>query len=416
MAKQLVLPMACVLRVVPYQVCALVVCVVVVEEVAMLIVMVFDHPNHPKSSSNVVNTGTLIKSYRASKMDQQPGLQRLAHWVANNFSSISWVSRWGLSGVRFAADSLVGSSVVEKISWMLADRTGSGKRHWLPKWISSMPGGAPPFQVQSSPTHGKAIVYFPSCSNRIFGAAAGQPMALHQRMRAVMQKAGFQAISPPNVHSMCCGLAFESHGFPRQASEKAQELLGALRATSNNGQLPIVCDMSQCCQFLAQEQHTNTNTTAKRLKILEPVGLTNQVLAEHLDFQQLDKTVVLHVPCSSKKMGCAPGMTALASKCATNVVDSEVPCCGMAGDRGLLYPELPRSSLKSLLPLTVFGLPKGSIGVSSSRTCEMALTHETVLSFTSIMDLVDEATRAKCTPETSTQTHATSHTHSPRTP
>jgi Fe-S oxidoreductase len=49
-----------------------------------------------------------------------------------------------------------------------------------------------------------------------------------------------------------------------------------------------------------------------------------------------------------KKMGLETAFQNLAKKCAVNVFDSQVPCCGMAGDRGLLYPELPKSSLKQL--------------------------------------------------------------------
>jgi Fe-S oxidoreductase len=36
----------------------------------------------------------------------------------------------------------------------------------------------------------------------------------------------------------------------------------------------------------------------------------------------------------------------VASMCAGNVVNTNVPCCGMAGDRGLRYPELTAASLQ----------------------------------------------------------------------
>lgn len=32
--------------------------------------------------------------------------------------------------------------------------------------------------------------------------------------------------------------------------------------------------------------------------------------------------------------------------CADNVVSTNVPCCGMAGDRGMRYPELTAASLQ----------------------------------------------------------------------
>jgi D-lactate dehydrogenase len=43
----------------------------------------------------------------------------------------------------------------------------------------------------------------------------------------------------------------------------------------------------------------------------------------------------------------------VASLCADNVVNTNVPCCGMAGDRGMRYPELTAASLqvRTQLPL-----------------------------------------------------------------
>ena len=57
-------------------------------------------------------------------------------------------------------------------------------------------------------------------------------------------------------------------------------------------------------------------------------------------------TVAIHVPCSSKKMGIEESFAKLAGLCANEVVPSGIPCCGMAGDRGMRYPELTAASLQ----------------------------------------------------------------------
>ena len=41
-----------------------------------------------------------------------------------------------------------------------------------------------------------------------------------------------------------------------------------------------------------------------------------------------------------------PAPLQVASLCAENVVNTNVPCCGMAGDRGMRYPELTGASLQ----------------------------------------------------------------------
>jgi len=338
----------------------------------------------------------------------------IATQIANNFASVINLARFGLSSVRFVADHVLGERAIEAISRQLSQRTSSSSRtRSLPQWIRSLPGGAPSLVCTTSTEASQrpVVVYFPSCSNRAFGPAttngqaalqALQPMPLFERVRRITEKAGYQCVVPEATPSMCCGLAFESHGFPDMARHKANELLSVLHEHSRKyDQAPIVCDMSQCCQFLYKHQKEQaplpTSPTKQRqaaLHVIEPVQLVQQHLAPHLEFHQLPTTVALHVSCSSTRLGLAGATNQLASKCAKNVVSSEVPCCGMAGDRGLLYPELPDSSLK-LLPDRLrnnrYNEPC-TIGISSSRTCEMALSQYSGVTFTSIMDLVDAAT------------------------
>lgn len=69
---------------------------------------------------------------------------------------------------------------------------------------------------------------------------------------------------------------------------------------------------------------------------------------DKLEFEKVRDTVAIHVPCSSKKMGIEDAFTKLAGMCAHEVVPSGVPCCGMAGDRGMRYPELTGAALQHL--------------------------------------------------------------------
>jgi len=79
------------------------------------------------------------------------------------------------------------------------------------------------------------------------------------------------------------------------------------------------------------------------------------------------------------------------------VVDSNVACCGMAGDRGLCYPDLPASSLSQLSnSLRQSGIDAGdgrdTIGVSTSRTCEMGLSLHSGVHFRNLFYLLDSCT------------------------
>ena len=97
-------------------------------------------------------------------------------------------------------------------------------------------------------------------------------------------------------------------------------------------------------------------------------------------------SVAVHVPCSSKKLKLGEQMVQLAELCATDVHATPIPCCGMAGDRGMRYPELTGSSLQHLdLPASC------TDGYSTSRTCEMSLSNHSGINFRSLLYLVDEA-------------------------
>merc|ERR1711977_621938 len=89
---------------------------------------------------------------------------------------------------------------------------------------------------------------------------------------------------------------------------------------SLNGRMPIICDTSPC----------------------------TQTMKNRLQFNKVKEDVTIHIPCSSKKMGVESNFKKLAGMCAENVHESGIPCCGMAGDRGMRYEELTKSSLQHL--------------------------------------------------------------------
>ena len=103
-------------------------------------------------------------------------------------------------------------------------------------------------------------------------------------------------------------------------------------------------------------------------------------------FEKKKSSVAVHVPCSSKKMKLEPIFESLVGQCADEVHFSGIPCCGMAGDRGMRYPEISRDgSLQHLdLPDDV------TDGYSSSRTCECALSTKADVHFRSVVYLLDE--------------------------
>ncbi len=230
----------------------------------------------------------------------------------------------------------------------------------------------------------RKAVYLPSCIVRTMGPSRGDPdrRALQAAMISVLDKAGYDVKFPPGLASLCCGLAFESKGFPRLADEKGRELERALLAATEGGKLPVVCDTSPCVQRMKA-------TLDPRLSIQEPAEFIHDRLMERLRFAKRPGTVALHVTCSATKMGLEPKLRAVADACAERVVVPPTGCCGFAGDKGFTTPELTASALSGLraaLP------PECDRGYSNSRACEIGLTTHAGVPYQSIVYLVDACT------------------------
>jgi D-lactate dehydrogenase len=210
--------------------------------------------------------------------------------------------------------------------------------------------------------------------------------AATEKMLSVLHKAGYEVVYPQGVSSLCCGMMFNSRGIKGAASSKAGEMETAIAAASENGKYPVLLDTSPCLSTLKEALGNNSGL---RLSLYEPVEFIHNFLLDKLDFTPVKENVAVHVPCSSKKMGLENTFMKVASMCATNVQASGIPCCGMAGDRGMRFPELTAGSLQHL---AVGGC---SDGYSTSRTCEMSLTNHSGVSFRNVVYLVDAATKAK---------------------
>ena len=170
---------------------------------------------------------------------------------------------------------------------------------------------------------------------------------------------------------------------------KGSELEHALMEASEGGKIPIICDTSPC---LKQVQE-NLQSKELRFSLYEPTQFTTTFLADKLEFEKVKDSVAVHVPCSSKKMGIEAKFLQLAERCADKVVPSGIPCCGMAGDRGMRYPELTGASLQHLK--TNLKGYNCSDGYSTSRTCESSLSNHSGMNFRSLLYLIDDATKPK---------------------
>jgi D-lactate dehydrogenase len=264
--------------------------------------------------------------------------------------------------------------------------SGAARRAARASRLASLPRAAPALPATSR--EGAAAVYMPACINRIFGNSRGTRAhpTLPEALVALSQRAGRPLWIPDDVAGHCCGTPWTSKGYARGHELMARRTEAALRRWSEGG-LPVVVDASSCTHGLTSE------VSADGVEILDSISWVHDHLLEGLAIPRRLESVVVHPSCASRHLGLNAKLAAIADRIAEKVViPAGSGCCGMAGDRGVLHPELPRSALRDVAA----ELDGGSFGacVSSNRTCEIALEQVTDRPYRSFALALEELTRA----------------------
>ena len=332
-----------------------------------------------------INTGELTHLIRQLNMQDSKMGYKVGNFAANHMKGIK-------SGLRLVLDvanlghSLIGSSAMQGIC-------NGVHKMGIPLWTPAMPrkfsqpapGSIRPSQQS---TDDLKVVYFPSCINQTMGLAKGAPVknSVVDEMCALLNKAGYSVIFPKQMDKMCCGQIWESKGMLDIADKKTAELEDALWEASEQGKYPVLCDQSPCLHRMRK--------MITRMKLYEPVEFIMTFLRERLDFHPIDRSISVHVTCSTREMGLADQLVELARLCSTNVlVPVGVGCCGFAGDKGFSNPEVNRYALRKLRSQVEAN--KVVYGYSNSRTCEIGLQTNAGVPYMSIAYLVNECTTPK---------------------
>ncbi len=328
-----------------------------------------------------IDTGKLIKQLRSERIGKS---RKIAGWIAGHMNLVTAAVRTGLYVVSFF-HTLLGTKILLAVSYGI--RKISMNR--IPGWNPWLPSGSKKIVRTDKPLPEEAlkVVYFPSCINRSMGVSSDQKNELQvsEKMIRLLRKASYEPVFPENLDNLCCGMAFSSKGYFEAGANKSAELEAALLKASNNGEFPILCDMSPCLFTMKENMKT-------KLRLYEPVEFISTFLLPRLTIKPLDETITVFPVCSMKKMGLDGMLEELARICAKNVIVPEANCCGFAGDRGFTYPELNRHGLKDLKSQLGSAAKNG---YSTSRTCEIGLSLHSGISYKSIIYLVDQVSTAK---------------------
>jgi D-lactate dehydrogenase len=244
---------------------------------------------------------------------------------------------------------------------------------------------------------GAQAVYFPACISRVMGHLPGESneMSLMEAFVTVASRAGRSMWIPADVEGACCGVPFSSKGYDQAHAVAANRTIERFWDWSDEGQLPIVVDTSPCTYGLTTCRPSLTAVNQgrfDRLTILDSVAFVHDEVLPRLTVRRRFRSVALHPVCSVVKMNLTGKLEAIARFCCDQVtLPVNAGCCGFAGDRGFLFPELTESATRREAAEVLEGQHEGFY--SSSRTCEIGMTRATGQIYRSYIYLLEQATR-----------------------
>jgi D-lactate dehydrogenase len=334
----------------------------------------------------LINTGDLVKRLRADNVGALAARGWTAaakHWAGTTrAASLALTVADKLPSALITGPNRLGRSVIDPDD--------------LPLWSPELPPGGtrrgtgPERQDVLRPA--AEAVYFTACVGTMFGPSEAGP-GVRESFTALCHRANITLHRPPELPDLCCGTPWRSKGMKAGYAEMSSRVLPALWAASRQGELPVVCDASSCTEGLRQMLETAVEASAEvgNLRIVDAVAFVEQEVLPRIEVTRTVASLALHPTCSSTRMGLNESLRAVADAVADSVtVPDSWGCCGFAGDRGMLHPELTASATAA----QAAELAGGTFGahVSCNRTCELGMTRATGEQYQHVLELVDWAT------------------------
>ncbi|MBV8583143.1 MAG: 4Fe-4S dicluster domain-containing protein [Candidatus Eremiobacteraeota bacterium] len=337
-----------------------------------------------------INTGALIKTFR--RAESTPQREKAALMIAQRWATVE-----KLAGTAMSACDIIQRTIGVRA---LTGLTAAARLAFSKDLVPSVPGPMPRpplHKLPSTSREGAAAVYFPACVNRIFGRDPGQSRhpSLPQALVEVSARAGKPLWIPGDVAGKCCSTPWSSKGYSRGHEWMAATTCDALWEWSGHGTLPVVIDAASCTSGLLDDVRNHLDETRRarlqQITLLDSIAWCDSLFPALTVTRRVERAAV-HPTCSTTHLGLTKTLERLAARLADEVlVPVGTTCCGTAGDRGLLHPELVTSATRE--EKAELAKAPAHAYLSANRTCEMGLRQATGRPYESFVFLLNELTR-----------------------
>jgi len=333
-----------------------------------------------------INTGSLVKRLR--RENHSAFANAVALKAARHFRSVSSLVSSGLSVAR-VINKTFGKGAMVNLTKGLR-RVTSVMPQWSDQVVATRRFST---YIKHQVTNGPAsVVYYPTCISRVMGGSPESEKNIVDTFISVSQKAGIGFIIPDDIQSTCCGQIFSSKGFKDAYQYTVNHTISTLWKWTDEGRLPVVLDITSCTATLQDCAHALTaenKSRFERMKIIDSIDYIADFVLPAIPVTKKKDKIALHPVCSLQKMGMEARFVRIARQLADEVmVPEHAGCCGMAGDRGFLFPELTASATRPEADEVKAGTYSGYY--SSAKTCEMAMSEAVGQNYESILYLLDE--------------------------
>ncbi|MFT3888019.1 MAG: FAD-binding and (Fe-S)-binding domain-containing protein [Arachnia sp.] len=317
-----------------------------------------------------LDTGELVRRQRA----EAAGTMERAAWTAA-------ARNWGVL-TRAGSAALTAAKATGPLA---AVATRLGRRvageDIVPAYTRGLPRGSGLSRKPRRKDRGAPGVaaYFPSCLQTMLRSDGEGVFAA---FRELCLRAGVRVTLLP-ANDLCCGAPWSAKGMPDGLAVMRRKVLDAIAPI---GQVPIVTDAASCTQALRRL------IDGRDAPVVDIVAFAATELLPRLTVTHRLDSLALHPTCASTELGLNDALLRVARFIADDVVvPASWSCCGFAGDRGLLHPELTAAATAPMAD-ELAGRTFAAYA-SLNRTCEVGMTQATGHPYRHIVELLAVATR-----------------------
>ncbi|WP_426321681.1 FAD-binding and (Fe-S)-binding domain-containing protein [Microbacterium sp. E-13] len=324
----------------------------------------------------LINTGDLVKRLRVA---DHTALERGA-WTA---AAGVWGAGTVAASAALTVAKAVPASLVGTPNRLARAALGADT---VPLWSPELPAGGRRRGSRRPAAGVEVAAYLPACVNTMFGPASGP--GVQRSFQELCELADIEVALIADVDGLCCGTPWSSKGLPGGYERMAARVVAAVRESTDEGRLPLLCDASSCTEGL----RSMLATRLPHVEVVDVVTFVANELLPKLPPATKAGSVSLHPTCSSARLGLDADMALVAAAVADDVrVPQDWGCCAFAGDRGLLHPELTASATRR--EAAEVRAADSELHASCNRTCELGMTRATGAVYRHIVEELAELHR-----------------------